>query len=238
MEQTPVNPTDIAVLAIVLLSALLSFARGFVREILSVAAWIGAAFVAIWAFPHAKPVASTFISMDVAASAAAFVIVFFLALILLSLVFSRLSSGVRGSALSAVDRSLGFLFGVLRGAVLVCLAYLLVAWVFPPGEQPAWLRDARTMPVIQSGAERLRRLAPEDMRADAGQQAGEAAEAARASAAQAAREEALRRLSTPSAAPPPAARAPVPDASPSESGYNQQERTQLQGLFERSTGAN
>lgn len=238
MEQTPVNPTDIAVLAIVLLSALLSFARGFVREILSVAAWIGAAVAAIWAFPHAKPFAASFISMDVAAGAAAFVGVFAIALIILSLLFSRLSRGVRTSSLSAIDRSLGFLFGVARGAVLVCLAYLLVAWVFPPGEQPAWLREARTMPVIQSGAERLRRLVPDDMQTDAERRAASAAEAARAGATQAAREEALRRLSTPTATPRPAVPASDPGASPTESGYNQQERTQLQGLFERSAGAN
>lgn len=238
MEQTPVNPTDIAVLVIVLLSALLSFARGFVREILSVAAWIGAAFAAIWAFPYAKPFAAAFVPMDVAAGAAAFVGVFIVALVLLSLVFSRLSRGVRTSALSAVDRSLGFLFGVVRGAVLVCLAYLLVAWVFPPGEQPDWLRQARTMPVIQSGAERLRRLVPDDMQTDAERRAAEATEAARTHAAQAAREEALRRLSTPTASPRPAAATSDQDALPAESGYNQQERTQLQGLFERSTGAN
>ncbi|HEV7372340.1 CvpA family protein [Arenibaculum sp.] len=231
MDAPQINPTDIAVLVILLLSALLAFARGFVREVLSVAAWVGAALAAVWAFPHVEPIARQYIGMELAANAAAAIGVFLVVLVVLSVLFGRVSRGVRTSSLNAVDRSLGFLFGIARGALLVCLAYLLIAWVYPADEHPAWLRDARTRPVIQAGADQLRRLIPDQTRTSAQREAESAAQAAREQAARAIQEEALRRLSTPTTGRP--GPAPIPDAPAPDSGYNQRDRSQLEGLFER-----
>ncbi|MBT6406886.1 MAG: CvpA family protein, partial [Rhodospirillaceae bacterium] len=72
------------------------------------------------------------------------------------------SKRVQDSALNALDRSLGFLFGMARGAVLVCLVYIAIEWMMPVVDQPAWLRNARTMPLIETGAEMLRSLIPEE----------------------------------------------------------------------------
>lgn len=231
METPQINPTDIAVLVILLLSALLAFARGFVREVLSVAAWVGAALAAVWAFPHVEPIARRYIGMELAANVVAGAGVFLVVLIVLSILFGRISRGVKASSLNAVDRSLGFLFGLARGALLVCLAYLLVTWVYPADDHPAWLRDARTRPVIQAGAEQLRHLVPDQTRTAAQREAEAAAESAREQAARAIQEEALRRLSTPTVGrPTPAVN---PDAPAPESGYNQRDRSQIEGLFER-----
>ncbi|EWY39998.1 colicin V production protein [Skermanella stibiiresistens SB22] len=236
MDSTSINPTDIAVIVILLLSALLAFARGLVREVLSVGAWVGAAFATLYLFPHALPLVQQVVAKELIAKAVAGLSVFFVSLILLSIVSHQISKGVRGSALSAVDRSLGFVFGIARGAVIVCLAYLTVAWVFPPTDQPKWLREARTMPVIQTGAEMLRNLVPDRTRATTDSQAANAAATAANTArmateqaTQAVREEALKRLSTPK--PPMAAAtnasAPVPD-----SGYKDRDRTELDRLIE------
>jgi membrane protein required for colicin V production len=239
MDSTSINPTDIAVIVILLLSALLAFARGLVREVLSVGAWVGAAFATLYLFPHALPLVQQVVAKELIAKAVAGLSVFFVSLILLSIVSHQISKGVRGSALSAVDRSLGFVFGIARGAVIVCLAYLTVAWIFPPNDQPKWLREARTMPVIQTGAEMLRNLVPDRTRASTESQAANASATAASAASaarmateqatQAVREEALKRLSTPK--PPTAAAtnasAPVPD-----SGYKDRDRTELDRLIE------
>jgi membrane protein required for colicin V production len=155
--------------------------------------------------------------------------IFIVALILLSIISHQLSKGVRGSALSAVDRSLGFVFGIARGAVIVCLAYLSVAWVFPPTDQPRWLRDARTMPVIQSGADMLRNLVPDQTRSNAVTGAQSAASAALEKTNKAIQDEALRRLSVPR---PTAANATNADAPAPESGYKDRDRSDLDRLFE------
>jgi len=160
MDNLPVNVTDIAVIVVVLVSAFLAYARGFVHEVLSVAGWIGAGFITIYAFPYVQPYARDLIPIELAADLAAGVVVFIVSLAILSLLTRAISKRVQDSALNALDRSLGFLFGVARGAVLVCLVYIAIEWMMPAADQPAWLRNARTMPLIEVGADWLRTLIP------------------------------------------------------------------------------
>jgi membrane protein required for colicin V production len=162
MDNLPVNITDIAVIVVVLVSAFLAYARGFVHEVLSVAGWIGAGFITIYAFPFVQPYARDLIPIELAADLAAGVVVFIVSLAVLSILTRAISKRVQDSALNALDRSLGFLFGMARGAVLVCLVYIAIEWMMPVVDQPAWLRNARTMPLIETGAEMLRSLIPEE----------------------------------------------------------------------------
>jgi len=160
MDNLPVNVTDIAVIVVVLVSAFLAYARGFVHEVLSVAGWIGAAFITIYAFPFVQPYARDLIPIDLAADLAAGVVVFIVSLAILSILTRAISKRVQDSTLNALDRSLGFLFGVARGAVLVCLVYIAIEKLMPVPDQPDWLRGARTMPLIETGADWLRTLIP------------------------------------------------------------------------------
>ncbi len=162
----PVTPGDIAVLVILILSALLAFARGFVREVLSIAAWIGAAAVTLLGLPLARDYARDHIESPLFADLAAGLTLFLVSLILLSVLAHYISQAVRGSAVNAVDRSLGFLFGLVRGAVLVCLAYLLLTWLMPPPEHPTWVREARALPLVVRGSDWLLDLVPERAVAD------------------------------------------------------------------------
>jgi membrane protein required for colicin V production len=215
------NVADLAVIGFILLSGLWAFLRGFVREVLGVVAWVGAAFVTIWGFPLARPYARQIISIDVVADAAAGLALFIVSLILFSLVSGAISSRVRGSGLSALDRTLGFLFGLARGVVLVCLAYLVLQWAVPRVEErPAWVLSARTLPMIEQGAAALSRLVPSDART----QGAAAAERARREAERALdAERALRDLTSPP---------PKGDASRDSSGYNAQERRDLERLIQ------
>jgi membrane protein required for colicin V production len=163
------NLLDMAVIATILFSGLFAFARGFVKEALSVAAWIGAGFAALYGMPYGAPLAGRFLPKGAVADAAAALVIFLAALILLSFASSMIAGRVKGSALSAIDRTLGLIFGLLRGAVLVCLGYIALSWALPPArdQQPAWIKDARTPPLLAIGAERLRGLVPVAYRASA-----------------------------------------------------------------------
>ena len=179
MDSLPVNVVDISVGVVLLISALLAYGRGFVHEVLSVGGWVGAIFATIYGYPYLKPYAHDLISIEVAADLAASVTVFVATLLVLSLLTRAIAKGVQSSALNVLDRSLGFLFGVLRGAVLVCLAYIAVEWMLPPADQPQWLRSARSMPLIEEGASFLKSLVPEDAATVSAEAAGEAGETAR-----------------------------------------------------------
>ncbi len=152
MADLPFTVADLAVVGILLVSAVLAFARGFVHEVLSMVAWIGAGFAVIFGLPYARPLAREMISLPLLADVAAGGVIFIVALLILSLLTRAISRRVQDSALNAVDRSLGFVFGLFRGALLVCLAYIPLAWLMSPGDQPAWLRDARTRPLVEQGA--------------------------------------------------------------------------------------
>ena len=158
------NVADIAIIGILLVSALWAFLRGFVREVLGVAAWVGAAFVTLYGFAYVRPYAKQLISIDFVADAVAGVVLFVVSLILFSVVSHAISSQVRDSALSAIDRSLGFVFGLIRGAVIVCLGYLLLKWAVPPQDRPTWIMAARSLPAIEQGVALLEQLIPRSAR--------------------------------------------------------------------------
>jgi membrane protein required for colicin V production len=161
------NGLDVAVIAVILLSGLFAFARGFVREALSVVAWVGAGFAALYAHPFVTPLAARFLPGGPVAEAAAAIGVFLVALLTLSILTSFVSARVKDSSLSAVDRTLGLMFGLLRGAVLVCLAYIALGWLWPADKQqkqPSWIEEARTKRYLESGADQLRALVPSQYR--------------------------------------------------------------------------
>jgi membrane protein required for colicin V production len=167
-----VNALDIGVAVLVLVSAVLAYARGLAHEMLSVAGWIGAIFATFYGFPFLRPYARQLITIDIVADFGAGIVIFVLSLVILSLLTRRISKKVKNSSLNAVDRSLGFLFGLLRGALVVCIAYIGLEMFYPQDDRPQWISEARSMELIESGAALLVALIPESF-ASAGFGAGE-----------------------------------------------------------------
>ncbi len=158
---------DIAVIAILLVSGVLAYARGFVHEVLSIAGWIGATFAALYATPVLKPFMLQVIEDEFFASLVLGIVIFIASLVILSLLTRSISRKVKDSALGALDRALGLLFGFLRGAVVVSLAYIAYEWVIPAEDQGPWVRDARTIQWVEVSATALKALAPTDDEAPA-----------------------------------------------------------------------
>ncbi len=165
---------DIVALAILALSALFAFFRGFVREALSIGAWVAAAAATWFGLPLLRPYARQYISIDLIADAAAATAIFITVLIIGAIISHVLTRHVRTSAFGALDRSLGLLYGLLRGAVLVCFLFLLIDWALPAEERPEEIANARTLPLVAAGAELLKSLLPEGAAAE-GREAAEAA---------------------------------------------------------------
>ncbi|MDH5187592.1 MAG: CvpA family protein [Rhodospirillaceae bacterium] len=151
---------DVAVIAVLAVSGVLAFARGFVHEVLSIAGWVGAFFAAMYGTPLLKPLMLQVINDEFFASLALGAIIFISTLIILSMLTKSISRRVKDSALGALDRSLGVLFGFLRGAIIVCLAYIALEWVIPADEQGPWVREAKAIQMVEIGAGALKALAP------------------------------------------------------------------------------
>jgi len=123
---------DGVVALVIVLSALLAYSRGLVREALAIAGWIVAGLLAFMFAPQVEPlvkevpVVGDFIADSCELSMiGAFAVVFAVALIVASLITPLFSSLVQRSALGGLDQGLGFLFGVARGVLLVAIAYFV-----------------------------------------------------------------------------------------------------------------
>lgn len=147
-----VNWVDVAVLAIVAFSALLGFMRGLVREVLGLAAWIGALFVAITFFGQAQDAAHRLIANPDIADPVAFAVLFLVTLAVLSLVARAVGAAIRGSVLGGLDRTLGLAYGVVRGAGLMLVAYVIGGMLVPVDRWPGTVLEARSLASIYYGA--------------------------------------------------------------------------------------
>ncbi len=123
---------DGAVAGIIVLSAILAYSRGFVREGMAIAGWIGAALLAYIFAAQAQPlvkelpVVGKFLSDSCELSLiAAFAAVFAIGLVIAALFTPLLSGVVQRSVLGGLDQGLGFLFGVVRGVILVGVAFMV-----------------------------------------------------------------------------------------------------------------
>ena len=159
----PVTVLDIIVLVVVLISAVLAMVRGFVREVLSVASWVAAAVAAYFFYKPVMPLIAPYVdskTVQIIISAAA---IFFVALIVASYITMKISDFVIDSRVGAVDRAFGFIFGAVRGVLLLVIALIFFDWLVP--NPPAWVANARSKPVLDDIGERIMAALPEDAEA-------------------------------------------------------------------------
>jgi membrane protein required for colicin V production len=148
----PFQILDFILIGIMLLSGVLALARGFTREVLSLVAWGAAALAAFFAIQQKQlldlvlPYVDKSVLAEIAVGAVAFIVV----LILVSIISVKISDRVVDSAVGAFDRTLGFVYGLARGLVLVAIAYVFYGWLQPAENQEDWIRNAQSLPIIQS----------------------------------------------------------------------------------------
>ena len=162
------NYVDAIVAGVVVLSAILAYARGFLREVIAIAGWVVAGIAAFVFAPMVEPLISEVpvIGPWLAGSCeprviVAFAAVFALGLVILSLFTPLLPSAVQRSALGGLDRALGFLFGVVRGIVLVAVA-LVVLDLVVPGEALPDVESSRSAVAFASLQQGIEERIPQD----------------------------------------------------------------------------
>jgi membrane protein required for colicin V production len=155
---------DLAVLGVMILSGLLAFFRGLIREVLSIGAWIGAAALALTFLPRVSPLLAPHMPSPEWADPAAGILLFVASLIVLSMIAKAIGGAVRASPISGIDRSLGLVFGLARGAVLAIAAYVFACMAIPPDRWPEPVLESRSLAYIYRGAEWAVRQIPQEYR--------------------------------------------------------------------------
>lgn len=146
---------DAVVAGVIILSAILAWSRGFVRESLAILGWIAAAVLAFIFAPTVRPMIAQLPVVDrfmsdscELATIAAFAVVFALSLVIFSIITPLFSSVVQRSALGGVDQGIGFLFGVARGILLVAIAFIVYDRVMVT-QQVAMVEQSRSAQVFE-----------------------------------------------------------------------------------------
>ncbi len=197
MNATQINMFDVAVAFTLVSSGIFAFRRGLLMEVMSLGTWVLASVFAFAFFPTAQPFFHAHIKNEVLADAATATALFSLAIIILVPLSQYLNNLIKTPTLSSIDRSLGFVFGVLRGFLVACLFYFGLTFFFgeEPQNQPSWMSGARTTSALAYGVEGLRAMIPESLEAVTNSRALEASREAAQEAAQDARH--LEDISTP-----------------------------------------
>jgi membrane protein required for colicin V production len=157
----PITILDLVLLGVMLISGLLAMVRGFMREILSIAAWGAAALATLYSFSKLLPTAKTYFN-DTIASVVVVAGVFVGTLIVVSIITVKISDMILDSRIGALDRTLGFLFGLARGLLIVVVAFLFFSWLVPEKQRPDWVTGAKSRVVLQGTGDWLMSLLPDD----------------------------------------------------------------------------
>jgi len=153
---------DLAILFIIGASVFIGVIRGATREVLGIASWVGAFATLFYGFHFFRPLGRQYIHNTMLADLVVGGVLLILSLAVLILISRFISSSVKGSILGGLDRSLGLVFGLVRGVLLVCLAYLTLSFFYPPNAIPESIKQARLMPWVAQGALELKRLIPKN----------------------------------------------------------------------------
>ncbi|MGJ3233185.1 MAG: CvpA family protein [Oceanicaulis sp.] len=157
---------DLFAVAVLFFSGVMALMRGFVREALTVTAFVAAALAALWTRPVFAGILEGPVGGAVLANAIAMATVFLLVYLAVSFVTSSLSKNVkRGEDVPTLDRTLGFVFGVARGLVLLGLL-VLVFTSASGGAAPNWMKGSQVYPLARATAQLLQHLAPAGSRID------------------------------------------------------------------------
>jgi membrane protein required for colicin V production len=167
---------DLIVLAVIVISALLAMLRGFTREVMAILSWGAAAAAAVYLYPAvipklAQPDSPVFVAKETLRPYIAGASVFFIVLVIVSLITIRISDAILDSKIGALDRSLGFVFGLGRGLLLCAIAFVFLNWLAPDalngadnanGPRKDWLAHSRSLPLLKTTSDQLLDLLPND----------------------------------------------------------------------------
>lgn len=177
---------DFLIAIIVGVAAIGGFMRGLVQEVLSLAAWVMAAFAVHFLHPPLTEGLRNVYTAEPGVSLLAFVLLLLIPYAAMKVIIGTASGPSDGAVLGPVDRGLGFGFGAVKGVLIAVFAFALLATGFDESwgykGRPQWITQARTYPAVDSFS---RQLLPaiaqrrERLRSESEQQEAAAARAGR-----------------------------------------------------------
>ena len=140
---------DFIFLSLTIFSSLIGLSRGFIKEFLSLIKWLVSLYIAFISFEKTKILLSSFLKDTEILDLIAAISTFLLTFLILSLIFNFLSKFLSLKGISFIDKSLGFLFGLLRMILIFCLIFIIYTDVFYNQEKPSWFNDSYSIKYVE-----------------------------------------------------------------------------------------
>jgi membrane protein required for colicin V production len=155
---------DILFLAVVIVSAVMAYGKGFISEAFGLVSWACAAIIAKFAYLEVAARFSEWFGISgTLCNISAYVSVFVASVLLLSMFNRRFSDSLAGTVFDEADRSLGVLFGAVRGVIVMAFAYIGLLWFMPnAAERPDWITRAKSQPLLRYTSIFISKLLPGD----------------------------------------------------------------------------
>jgi membrane protein required for colicin V production len=161
MLEAQLNIFDVIVIFVLGFSALVSFFRGFLREVFSLGAWLGAGIITLYAYPSVAAMLSAQISNTLVANGLASMGTFMVSLITISMFGALMLKYLKpGTEIGVIDNTLGLIFGLLRGVLLVAIGFYVMSLFMRPEDYPDWVSNAKTLPHVERVAGWIASIAP------------------------------------------------------------------------------
>ncbi|MET3589452.1 membrane protein required for colicin V production [Bartonella silvatica] len=158
-----ITTLDGIVIAVILLSSFLAMIRGFSREVLSLISWAIAAVATLFLFKPVLPFFEHYLSNKMIALITTLVTIFVIILIITSIITMKISDFIIDSRIGIIDRMVGFIFGALRGLLIVVIGILLLNALIKPEHQAYWLKNAVTRPFLDSLGQKVWEILPKNL---------------------------------------------------------------------------
>ena len=152
---------DLIIIAVVVISALISLVRGFVKESISLASWVLAGFIALRYFTPLSELLEPYIESPTIRTGSGFAILFVCSLIIGAIINFMASQLVTKTGLSGTDKSLGVVFGAARGILIVIILVLLAGLTPMPSE--SWWKESTMIEYFASMASWIKDILPDDI---------------------------------------------------------------------------
>ncbi len=227
---------DLVILGVLLVSAVFAFLRGFIREVLTILGVVGGLAASLSFGKQLVPLMSHWIGVDkdaekpqmlmdivpltVVADVLAYGSIFLVVVIVLSLVSGLLAGWARTIGLGAIDRTLGVVFGIARGVLVLAVLYLLPYLLFKEEDRKSWVQDSRMIVYIEKTSAWLAEFLPDSIRKPADGPGEKASDLAKATRDKLKDLELLKD-----------GEEKKPDAAPAEEGYGTDLRQDMQELI-------
>ena len=160
---------DVLILVIIFVSIIVSVFRGFIRDLLSILVWISAIALGVFGATNITPFLSEYISHIAWLGWAVGIIITIISLFVGSILNNYFIKSLKWGGPSTIDRSLGFLFGLVRGIFLVSLAYISIQAFLAKESTPYWFKESKLKFLLQNGGNIIIYLLPAQIDKDLGE---------------------------------------------------------------------